>query len=128
MNHLEKRANNGSPRKVRFWPLLGIVLAADVLLVLAYTLIVPGFSGRAFSDALCVSALLLGAATAIPVLLDTGRSFGVGARMGDGEVMRHVVLQKERQRREQGMVITFALAAAVLILAIASFLIGLAGP
>jgi len=115
-------------KKIRFWPLLGINLGADVLLVLAYTVIVPGFSGRAFSDALCVSSLMLGMATAIPVLLDTLRGFGIGAQMGASEADRHAALQTEHDRREQGMRITFALAAAVLILAIASFLIGLVGP
>ncbi len=112
-------------KKIRFWPLLGIILGADLLIVLVYTLIVPGLTGRAFSDALCTSALLLGLAAALPVLLDVGRGIGVGARMGDSEAERRAALQTEHQRREQGIVITFVLAAATFIIAMISFLIGL---
>ncbi len=116
---MEKRS------KVRFWPALGLILGADVILVLLYTVIVPGLTGRTFSDALCTSALLLALATAIPVLLDMGRGIGVGARMGDGDVERRAALQTEHQRREQGTLITFVLAAATFIIAALSFLIGL---
>lgn len=112
-------------RKIRFWPALGLVLGMDVLLVFVYTIIVPGLTGRAFSDALCTSALLLAVATAFPVLLDIGRGIGVGARMGDGEAERHAVLQTEQRRREHGMTITFVLAAATFIVALLSLLIDL---
>ena len=111
--------------KVRFWPALGLVLGADVILVLLYTVVLPGFTGRAFSDSLCTSALLLGLATAVPVLLDVGRGIGVGARMGSGEAERRAALEKEHQRREQGLVITFVLAVATFIVTVLSFLTGL---
>ncbi len=112
-------------RKIRFWPLLGIILAADGILALAYTLIGPGWSGRAFSDSLCVSALLLGLAATVPALLDIGRGIGVGMRMSSNTAEQRAVLQKEHQQREQGMVITFVLATAMLIIALLSFLISL---
>ncbi len=112
-------------KKIRFWPLLGIILGADVLLVLAYTVIVLGLTGRAFSDTLCFSALLLALATAAPVLLDMGRGFIIGGQMGGGEAERRAALEKEHQRREQGMIITFVFAAATLIITLFSLLIGL---
>lgn len=112
-------------KKIRFWPLLGIVLGADALLVFAYTVIIPGLTGRALSDTFCSSALVLGLVACVPVLFDVGRGVVIGGQMSGNEADRRAVLEKEHQRREQGMVVSFALAVATLIITLLSFLIGL---
>jgi len=112
-------------KKIRFWPLLGAILGATVLLVLVYTAIVPRLTSRAFSDALCSSALLLALAAIAPVFLDMGRGFTIGGQMEGDEAERHAAMEKERQRREQGIIVTFSFAAATVIIVLLSLLIGL---
>jgi hypothetical protein len=110
-------------KKVRFWPALGIVLGADVVLVLLYTVIVPGVTGRAYSDSLCVSATLLGLAAAVPVLLDMGRGVGLASKIGVSDESRHEALEKERERRYRGSTITFVFAAAAFVITLLSIII-----
>jgi len=112
-------------KKPRFWPLLGIVIAVDIIIAILYTLIVPGLSGRALSDSLCTSALFLGFVSALPVLLDAGRGVGMATRIGATSEERQIVWAKERQRREQGMLISFVLGTATLLVTLLSFILGL---
>ena len=110
-------------KKVRFWPGLGIILGADVVLVLLYTVIVPGLTGRTYSDSLCVSAALLGLVAVFPVLLDVGRGAGLVSKIGVSDEARHEALEKERERRDIGTTITFVFAAAALVVGALSILV-----
>lgn len=110
-------------KKVRFWPALGIVLIADVLLVLVYTLIIPGLTGRAYSDSLCVSAMLLSLVAVVPVVLDMGRGVGLVFKAGGSAEERHEVLEKEHARRDRGSTITFIFAAAAFVIALLSIVV-----
>ncbi len=114
-----------SPKKFRFWPLLGMILGGTFVLALLYTALVPGISGRALSDSLCVSALLLGILSILPLLLDTGRGIKIASEMSADEEERHEAMAKERRKREQGMTISFAVAAATILLVVISLIIGL---
>ncbi len=113
-------------RKFKFWPLLGIAVAVDLILVLIYAVIIAqGLSGRVYSDALCTSAMFLGVLSALPVLFDAGRGMGLAINIGTSKEERYQALEKERRRREQGMVITFALVAATMLITLLSFIIGM---
>ena len=112
-------------QKPHFWKLLGIIIGLDLIITLLYAIIIPGFSGRAWSDSLCTSALFLGLSCAIPVLFDVGRGMGVATKMGEPLEERQKVMDKEHQRREQGMTISFALIAATLFIAFLSLVLGL---
>ncbi len=110
-------------RPLRFWPLLGAVVAADVGLVVLYTLLSGRWSRVALSDHLCASSLLLGVATALPVVLDAGRGAVAVARAGHSRETMHAALREERQRRWQGATFSFALAAAAVVAALLSLLL-----
>jgi hypothetical protein len=111
--------------KYRFWPILGIVLSVDFVLVLLYTLIIPGLTGRTLSDSLCTSAVFLGLLAAVPVLLDMGRGIGMAGKMAGGREKHQAALEQEHQRRDQGITITFAVATATLIVTVLSLILGL---
>jgi hypothetical protein len=104
--------------KIRFLPLLGIILAVDIVLTFIYTAIIPGLSARNLSDALCISAFVLAVGSVLPVLFDAGRGFGLSGKMGGSKAKQHEALTHERLLREKGMKYTF-------ILALATFVIGL---
>ncbi len=109
-------------RKLRFWPLLGIVLGIDLIGVLLYTVLIPGLTRRALSDTLCMSSIGMGILCSLPVLFDAGRGFVVAGKMGGPPEERKAALDRERQRREQGMTITFAIGTAAIIMVALSFL------
>ncbi len=109
-------------RKFRFWPLLGIILGSDLLVALLYAVLIPGPARRALSDAFCISSIGMGLLCSLPVLFDAGRSLGLAAKMGDPPEVREAALNRERQRREQGMTFTFAMGTAAIIMVIISFL------
>ena len=109
-------------KKIRFWPALGIILGADVILVFLYTIIVPGLTGRTYSDSLCVSAALLGLVAVVPVLLDVGRGARLASKIGVTEEERHDALEKEREHRDTGSTITFIFAAAAFVAGVLSIL------
>jgi len=111
--------------KLRFWSLLGVMIGAALIASLLYTLIGPGMSLRTLSDSLCTSALFLGILSALPLLFDVGRGMGVAAKMGGDPQARQKVMDKEHQRREQGMVISFALIAATVFATISSLVLAL---
>lgn len=114
-----------SRKKVRFWPMFGITFGVDIFVVLLYTLIGPGLTGRALSDSLCMSAIPLAFVATLPVLFDMGRGIGMAGKIGTNDEERYAALEHERRRREYGMTITFAFAAATLIIALLSVFIGL---
>jgi hypothetical protein len=101
-----------------FWPLLGLIVTADIVITLLFTLIVPGLSLREWGDTLCGSALILAIGSAVPVFLDAGRGFGLSGKMGGTKAEQFEALNRERSLREKGMKFTF-------VLALATFLIGL---
>ncbi|MBN2002151.1 MAG: hypothetical protein JXA21_02240 [Anaerolineae bacterium] len=109
-------------RKLHFFPLLGIILGSDLIVALVYTWVVPGLTRRALSDTLCMSAIGMGILSGLPMLFDAGRGFRLVVKAGDSSEERSAALVRERQRREQGMVITFAMGAATFIIVIVSFL------
>ena len=104
--------------KIHFWPLLGLILAVDIVLTFLYTTIVPGLSANGWSDALCTSAFVLAIGSAVPVFLDAGSGFGLSGKMGGSKADQHEALTNERLMREKGMKYTF-------VLALATFIIGL---
>jgi len=110
-------------KKLRFWPTLGILLGADIVLALLYTFVVPGLSGRTYSDSLCVSAALLGIGAVVPVLLDMGRGARLATKMGRSEEERHEALEKERENRDMGSRITFLFAAAAFVIGVLSIVV-----
>ena len=112
-------------RALRFWPLVGIVLVIDLLITAVYVLLNRGFSGESWSNALCTSSVILGAASGIPFLFDAGRGLSLVGKMGSSEEERREALAEERRRRETGMTITFALALVAFITGLISLLASL---
>lgn len=113
------------PRSVRFWSLVGAALALDLIVTTVYVLISPDGSNDAWSNALCTSAILLGAASGIPFLFDAGRGLTLMGKLGGPEEERHAALRNERRRRETGMTITFALALVAFITGLISLIASL---
>lgn len=116
------KERGGGPR---FWRTLGFVLAADFIFTLLYTLINSGFSGRIWSDALCISSIVLGLASVLPFLLDAGRGFTMLKKMRGTDEERHSAWEEERSKREKGMTITFALFLAAFLAGLASVAVSL---
>ena len=110
-------------KKLRFWPALGIILGADVVLAFLYAVIVPGLTGRTYSDSLCVSAALLGLAAVVPVLLDVGRGARLASKIGVSEEEHHEAMEKEREHRDTGSTITFIFATAAFVAGVLSILV-----
>ena len=110
-------------KKLRFWPALGIILGADIVLAFLYAVIVPGLTGRTYSDSLCVSAALLGLAAVIPVFLDVGRGARLATKIGVTEEERHDAMEEEREHRATGSKITFIFAAAAFVIGVLSILV-----
>ncbi|MCD6284635.1 MAG: hypothetical protein J7M39_01820 [Anaerolineae bacterium] len=97
---------------LRFWRLVGLVLAGAVMRVLLGVLIDPGYSQARWSDALCTSAAVLGVGSSISFLFDAGRGLTLpGTKHGDTDD-RRVTWDTERSKREKGLTVTFALALA----------------
>lgn len=111
--------------RIRFWLLLGIVIAADLLLTFIYTLLVPGLSFRGWADTLCSSAFVLAIGSAVPVFLDAGRGFGLAGKMGGTKAEQHDAFTHERLMREKGMRITFILALATAFIGLLSLVLSL---
>ena len=109
--------------KIRFLPLLGLILAIDIVLTLVYTVIVPGLSASAWADALCSSAFVLAIGSAVPVFLDAGRGFTLSGKMGGAKADQHEALTHERSLREKGMKYTFVLALATLLIGVLSMIL-----
>ena len=110
-------------KNIRFWPALGIILGADVVLAFLYTVIVPGLTGRTYSDSLCVSAAFLGLAAVFPVLLDVGRGARLASKIGVTEEERDEAMEKEREHRDTGSRITFIFAAAAFVVGVLSIIV-----
>ncbi len=107
----------------RFWRLLGLVTGADLVFVVVYTLLFRRFTPRGLSDALCSSALLVGLVALVPLVVELGRSINLPGRAGGNQEKLRRAMADEQRLRQQGMVITFALIAAAVILAVISFIL-----
>jgi hypothetical protein len=116
----KRPSEDGRPR---FWRLFAIAIGGGMALSLLYALLTGPFTVRAISDALCTSALLLGAATLAPLLLDFGRSTVVFRRASTRAEMKEAMAD-ERRKRERGMTVTFALGIAAVLLGVLAFFIG----
>ena len=109
--------------KIRFLPLLGLILIVDIVLTFLYTTLVPGLSMMHWADALCASAFVLAIGSAIPVFLDAGRGFTISTKMGGSKPDQQQALRHERSLREKGMKYTFVLALATFIIGLLSMLL-----
>ena len=112
-------------KKIRFWPLVGIIIATDLVLTFFYTLLVPGLSFSGWADTLCGSAFVLAIGSAVPVFLDAGRGFGLAGKMGGTKDEQHNAFTHERLMREKGMRITFILALATAFIGVLSLVLSL---
>lgn len=112
-------------QRVRFWPVVGIACCAALLLALGYAIFESGFSLRVLSDGLCISAIVLSLGAGVPFLMDAGRGFTMAGKMGPDKEKQSEVWQEERQKRERGMRITFALALAAFLIGLTSLLFSL---
>jgi hypothetical protein len=102
---------------------LGLVTGADLVFVVVYTLLFRRFTPRGLSDALCSSALLVGLVALVPLVVELGRSINLPGRAGGNQEKLRRAMADEQRLRQQGMVITFALIAAAVILAVISFIL-----
>lgn len=107
----------------RFWRLLGLVTGADLVFVVVYTLLFRRFTPRGLSDALCSSALLVGLVALVPLVVELGRGINLPGRAGGNQEKLRRAMADEQRLRQQGMVITFALVAAAVVLAVISFIL-----
>lgn len=114
-----------------FWRIVGLALVIALSLTLLYVILGPGFSGRAWSDALCTSAMLLGIGSAVPVVFDVGRGAWLGGSVlpgkresSDGDPIS-TALREDHRKREKGIAVTFALALTALLIGIASIVASL---
>ena len=57
-----------------------------------------------------------------PLFFDAGRGFVMATKLGATEEERGAAMTKEKERREKGMAISFALGAATLVIGILSFI------
>jgi len=105
-----------------FWQLLAWISGIAAGLSLLYVLFFRQVTAPEFVDAFYMAAFLLGAATVFPVLLDLGESSAAFTHLENRDGIRDVVV-KRREARERSMAVTFALAAAALLLAGIAFLI-----
>lgn len=108
----------------RFWRLLGLVTGADLVFVVVYTLLFRRFTPRGLSDALCSSALLVGLVALVPLVVELGRGINLPGRAGGNQEKLRRAMADEQRLRQQGMVITFALVVAAVVLAVISFILG----
>lgn len=115
-------AETPKEKKSKFLPVFGITLGATLVLTLLYSLI-TGMSKQHWADSLCAGSLLLGVASIIPLFFDAGRGFVMATKLGATEDERDAAMVEEKQRREQGMAISFALGAATFVIGIFSFIL-----
>lgn len=116
---------NQGKQKSRFLPIFGITLGSALGLTLIYALIFTGFSLTNWSNSLCVSAMLVGAGSIIPVFFDAGRGVAIAGKVSAKGNEQKEVLDAERNKREAGMSITFALAAATVVIGLISIILSL---
>ena len=82
-------------RRLRFWRVFCLALAVEVGLALLYTLIVPGLTGNALSDALCTVSMALGVISIVPVIVDMGRGMALPGVVGATDATRRSALRRE---------------------------------
>ncbi len=107
----------------RFWRLCAALLALSLAWTALYAALAPTPLTRSISDALCLAALLIGAATIVPLLIEIGRSSWRFSRVRGRDAVEEA-MRKEAAARERWMWMTFALAATSILLAIIALLIG----
>ncbi len=112
-------------QKGKFLPVFGIAIGCALVLSLVYTLIIPGLTLENWSNSLCFSAFIVGAGGAVPVFFDAGRGVVMASKFSTKNDERQKVMDRERQKRESGMKITFALAAATVMIGIISAILSL---
>ncbi|GEM_PF-2751504 len=107
----------------RFWQIVGVLVALSLAWSALYTLFAPTPWLRSLSDALCTAALLIGAATAVPILIEIGRSTWRFSRVRGREAVEKAMVEEAESRR-RWMWVTFALAATSIALALLALVIG----
>lgn len=108
-----------------FWRLVSLALVSAMILTLLYVLLGPGFTSENWSDALCMSGVILGTGSSVPFLFDAGRSLTMPGKMSGDANDRQTAWDAERAKREKGMTVTFALALAAVLISLISLLTSL---
>ncbi|MDY0020354.1 MAG: hypothetical protein RBT47_10155 [Anaerolineae bacterium] len=109
-------------RPFAFWQLCLFFFVGASTLSLLSVLFSPPVTAEAFSNALYMAAILLGAATVFPSFFDVWDSTAALTRAKTQDELGQSVIH-QRQVRDRGMTVTFALAAAALLLAGIAYLI-----
>ncbi len=107
----------------RFWQTSAALLALSLAWTALYAALAPTPLMRSISDALCLAALLIGAATLIPLAVEIGRSTWRFSRVRGREAVEQA-MRDEAAARERWMWITFALAATSIFLAVLALILG----
>jgi len=110
-------------RPFAFWQLCLFFFVGAGILSLLSVLFSPPVTAEALSNALYTAAILLGAATVFPALFDVWDSIAAITRAKTRDEIGEAVVH-QRQARDRGMTVIFALAAAALLLAGVAYLIG----
>ncbi len=109
-------------RPFSFWQLCLFFFVGAGTLSLLSVLFSPPVTVEALSNALYMAAILLGAATVLPSFFDVWDSTAAITRAKTRDEIGEVVIH-QRQARDHGMTMTFALATAALLLAGIAYLI-----
>ncbi len=107
----------------RFWRLCAALIALSLAWTALYAVLAPTPLMRSISDALCLAALLIGAATIVPLAVEIGRSTWRFSRVRGREAVEQA-MRDEAAARERWMWITFALAATSIFLAVLALILG----
>lgn len=117
--------NGTPPPRWRFWQVFGLATAMALAITLLFTAFGSGFNTEKWSNALCLSALALGVASTIPVILDVGRGFLLIGRITESKEEQKEALERDHTQRNTGIMFTFALALAALLLMFLSLVVSL---
>ncbi len=110
----------------RLWSfkrIFALAVGAALIFAVIYMVFVGEFSWWKFSDGLCTSALGLALLAALPLLLELGRGTVAFTKIKN-QTEAQSTMEREHQLRERGMVVTFAIAAAVVCVATLALIAG----